>query len=285
MQHIDFKTNKNDKVCINCSKLNLSDQSIINAIPYYPIQQERHEDYQVLPLLKIWVDWSDVIGYEEIKSVINRAINVDSGTKPTHLLICGAPGTSKTVFLKTTEASLIEQSQNVHYIDTTTMSSSGVIQYLFENEVKYLLLDEIDKLELEHQRVFLNLLESGVLQETKSKKIRKKSMKQTTIIATGNYMDKIMEPLLTRFMTFEIPKYTKEQFYDIGQKLLISKYKKTKEIAFYIVDSVWNIYTTKRHKEPNLRYARDVAGLTNNDKAVIDPILNAITKYSRGHKE
>jgi len=57
------------------------------------------------------------------------------------------------------------------------------------------------------------------------------------------------------------------------EQLLSEQYGKTKDISYYITDQVWKIYTEKRYEEPNLRVARDVAILTNNDRAVIDPIL------------
>jgi hypothetical protein len=64
-------------------------------------------------------------------------------------------------FLKTIESSLLTQGYNVHYLDATALSSSGIIEYMFTNDV-YCLLDELDKLEKEHQSVFLNLLETVI---------------------------------------------------------------------------------------------------------------------------
>ena len=110
-------------------------------------------------------------------------------------------------------------------------------------------------------------------------------MKNTLFIATGNYIDKIMHPLLTRFMTFKIPEYKEEEFYAIGIKLLMEQYGKTKEIARYIVTQVWNIYTNIRHEKPNLRYARDIANLTDNNKEQIDLLLDAQKRYSQNYEE
>jgi AAA domain (dynein-related subfamily) len=182
--------------------------------------------------------------------------------------------------VKTIESSLLAHGYNVHYLDATTLSSSGVIEYMFTHDVTHCLLDELDKLEKEHQSVFLNLLETGILQETKHKRIRKKEMKDIVVIATGNYIDKIMFPLVTRFLTLNIPKYTKDQFYDISIKLLTSQYGKTHDIAYYIVDQIWNIYTEKRNEEPNMRQCVQVASLTDNTKESIDPILQGIVTYS-----
>lgn len=233
---------------------------------------------------KIIIDWNKIIGYEEIKHIIDAALN-STYKKRTHVLLCGAPGTSKTVFLLTILESMKKQNINAHYLDATTLTSSGVIEYMFIHDMEFCLLDELDKLAKEHQATFLNTLETGLLQETKNKKIRSKSMKECTFIITANYQDKILKPLFTRMMTLLIPEYTKEQFYQIGGQLLMEQYDKTKEIAFYIVDNIYKIYTEERKEKPNLRYARDVAILTNNDKLVIDPILKGIAKYSKKYDE
>lgn len=86
----------------------------------------------------------------------------------------------------------------------------------------------------------------------------------------------------------KIPEYTKQEFYDIGVKLLQTpKYGKTAEIAGHIVDQIWNIYTETRKEKPNLRQCVQVANLTfgSNDKSVIDPILKGITTYSKRYEE
>jgi Holliday junction resolvasome RuvABC ATP-dependent DNA helicase subunit len=246
-----------------------------------------HKETQTQPTIqinkqgKIWIDWSDVIGYDSIKYVFDQALN-STNKKKTHLLVIGAAGTSKTVFLLTAKESLEQQGIKVHYLDASTLSSSGVIEYLFTNDIdnSILEIDELDKCKKEHQAVFLNMLESGLLQETKNKKIRQKKTNNVLCFATGNYRDKILDPLLTRFMKFEIPSYTESEFKEIGYKLLQNKFKKSIENAEYITNQVWDIYT-KQHITPNLRYARQVAEITNNDRPGIDKILNAITKYSK----
>jgi ATP-dependent Lon protease len=227
----------------------------------------------------IKINWDRIIGYEGIKDTIQKALK-NKNIKKTHILLVGSAGTSKTIFLKTIEDNLKDQSYNVHYLDSTTLTSSGVIEYMFNHDIDYLLLDELDKLLKEHQATFLNLLESGILQETKFKRIRKKDMSNTIAICTGNYIDKIMDPLKTRFLVLNIPKYTKDQFYEISTKLLTTQYDKTKEISFYITDQIWKIFTTKRQEDPNMRQCVQVAVLTDNTKESIDPVLQTIEKYS-----
>lgn len=230
--------------------------------------------------MKINIDWSKIIGYEQIKHIISAALN-NTHKKKTHIMLCGSPGTSKTVFLLTIQESLKAQGINAHYLDATTLSSSGVIEYMFQHDMNYALIDELDKCKKEHQAVFLNCLETGILQETKNKKIRRKEMKNCVFIITANYKDKILEPLFTRMLPLLIPEYTKEEFYKIGTQLLHQQYGKTKDIAYYIVDQVYNIFLTERKEKPNMRYCRDIALLTDNNKSNIDPILKGITTYSK----
>ncbi|WP_411753328.1 AAA family ATPase [Serratia sp. (in: enterobacteria)] len=244
---------------------------------YVSLSNKKNVD--IVESKNISINWDKIIGYTEIKAVITSALNTTS-KKKTHILIIGSAGTSKTVFLKVLEENLLTQKNDVHYLDSTTLSSSGVIDYMFNNDVRYCLLDEIDKLEKIHQNTFLNLLESGILQETKSKKIRKKSMKDTIVIATGNYKEKLIEPLLTRFLVMDIPKYTKDQFFKISVKLLTEQYNKEKSIAEYITKEIWRVYTEKRNIEPNMRQCVQVATLTGNDKHHIDMIISALDKYS-----
>ncbi len=247
---------------------------------------ETDKPIELKPVVKIVIDWSKIIGYDSIKSILDRTLNPETqGKKRIHILLCGSPGTSKTVFLLTILDGLKKLGLNAHYLDATTLSSSGVLEYMFTNDMDYCLLDELDKLDKEHQATFLNTLENGILQETKHKRIRRKEMKNCLFIVTANYRDKILEPLFTRMLTLLIPKYTKEQFYAIGTQLLSQQYSKTKDIAYYITDQVWKIYTERRHEEPNLRVARDIAILTNNDKAVIDPVLQGVTEYSKRDNE
>jgi hypothetical protein len=267
-------------------------QNIINsksAKPNFPLidsSEKKTTSTYKSNYSNIKIDWSKIIGYDEIKHIIDAALN-NIQKKKTHIMLCGAPGTSKTVFLLTILESLKKQNLNGHYLDATTLSSSGVIEYMFTHDMDFALIDELDKLKKEHQATFLNTLETGMLMETKGSinknnpKIRSKDMKNCIFIITANYQDKILQPLFTRMLTLLIPEYTKEQFYQIGVQLLEQQYGKTKEIAFYIVDRIYKIYTEQRKEKPNLRYARDVAILTNNDKKNIDPILQGITTYSK----
>ena len=238
---------------------------------------DRYES--VIP--KIQLDFRNIIGYDEIKKILQSTVdNSFTGINSTHVLLEGAPSTAKSVFLQTLNKNLRGYGYNSHYINAESMTSAGVIDYLFNEDVQYLNLDELDKLEKKHQQMFLNLLQSGILQETKFKKTRLKIMENLVCIASANWILKISEPLVTRFLTFHLEPYTMQEYEIIARALLEFKYKKTPEIALYITEQVWNTYTQFRYELPVIRNVEQVAKLSGNDKASVDVILAGLKRYS-----
>ena len=122
--------------------------------------------------------FSSIYGYEDIKKLLMRCI---FAKEPTHVLLTGPPGCCKTMFLLEMAKGL----DKTYFMDATSASGPGMIDYLFENNIKYLLIDEIDKLQRKDQSVLLNLMENNVLVETKVRKTRKKEMK-VSVFATCN---------------------------------------------------------------------------------------------------
>ena len=83
----------------------------------------------------------------------------------------------------------------------------------------YLLIDEIDKMSPRDQTFLLNLMETGIISETKYGKTREAEIK-TSIFATCNDPRKLSAPLQSRFFIVELEPYTYEQFYEITLQLL-----------------------------------------------------------------
>ena len=113
-----------------------------------------------------------------------------------HVLLTGPPATCKTMFL----LEMAKRLDKTYFMDATSASGPGMIDYLFETNLKYLLVDEIDKLQRKDQCVLLNLMENSVLVETKVRKTRKKEM-MVSVFATCNDIAKISKALNSR--TFE----------------------------------------------------------------------------------
>jgi stage III sporulation protein SpoIIIAA len=59
-----------------------------------------------------------------------------------HILLVGPPASAKTVFMR----SLLKLSSS-YFTDEPTPTKAGKIDYIFENRPKYILIDEIDKMQ------------------------------------------------------------------------------------------------------------------------------------------
>jgi Holliday junction DNA helicase RuvB len=180
--------------------------------------------------------FSNVIGYDDIKLLLHKMIT----SKHTNsVLLTGPPASSKTVFI----LELLDHFKGkAYFVDGTTASGMGIIDYLFDHaDLKFLLIDEIDKLSKKDQKVLLNVMETGILSDVKAK--RGKSVQQAnmhlSIYATSNDTSNLLTPLLSRFIQLKLPEYNLETFTEICQKLLSRKYDKDHEIIQTIVQYVW----------------------------------------------
>jgi ATP-dependent Lon protease len=112
-----------------------------------------------------------------------------------------------------------------------------MINYMFNNSVRYLLIDEFDKLCRKDQGVLLNLME--MLVETKIGKTSNKEMK-VSVFATCNDISRISNPLKSRYRVLEVEEYTYEQFLEIAKELLTKRYSMTESLPTHIAQAEWD---------------------------------------------
>ena len=125
-----------------------------------------------------------------------------------------------------------------YFVDGASTTKSGLLDCLFLNDPKYLLIDEIDKMSTKDQAMLLNLMETAIVSEIKHNKTRTAQMK-TSVFATSNNVTDIITPLQSRFFVVELPPYTYEQFYQISVHLLTVGHKVSQHIADEIANKVW----------------------------------------------
>jgi DNA-binding NtrC family response regulator len=95
-----------------------------------------------------------------IKKLLMRAIfSKESISNPFLWPSCS----SKTIFLM----EIMRGLDNACYVDCTNTTGAGLVDKLFNSTINYLLLDEIEKMSKKDQNVLLNVLETGMLVETK----------------------------------------------------------------------------------------------------------------------
>jgi MoxR-like ATPase len=73
------------------------------------------------------------------------------------------PASAKTMFLDS-----LSKLKSSYFVDGASTTKSGLIDCLFLNNPKYLLIDEIDKMSAKDQAMLLNLMETGIVSETKA---------------------------------------------------------------------------------------------------------------------
>jgi Holliday junction DNA helicase RuvB len=190
-----------------------------------------------------------VVGYSEIKRLLLRSI---VSKQPVSILLTGPPSSSKTVFL----LEMLEGLDDTYFIDAVGTSGPGMMEYLFSNNTKYLLIDEIDKMKKNDQAALLNVMETGILSETKLDKTRQKRMK-LWIFATSNDAERLSVALRSRFMELHLEEYTYEEFREIVRRLLKKRYHLDVDISEKIAYAVWNTMTSK-----DIRDAINIAKLT-----------------------
>jgi holliday junction DNA helicase RuvB len=176
--------------------------------------------------------FADIYGCDDIKKLFRMALESSHNCS---ILLTGPPASAKTLFLQ-----LLMKLKDSYFIDCSNATKSGLVDYIFEHKPRYLLLDELDKLSRKDQTFLLNLVETGIVSETKYNKTREMEL-NTSVFATSNNIEKIIIPLQSRFFIVNMHAYTYEQFYEITLKLLTSdQHNVDEEITMAAIVAVWN---------------------------------------------
>jgi len=212
--------------------------------------------------------FSSVVGYADLKKLLIKSM---LSKEPIHILLTGPPSTSKTVFL----LDMLNGLDNAYFIDATGASGPGMMDHLFVGKTKYLLIDEIDKLKKSDQAVLLNVMQTGIVSETKSRGKTRQRKINLWIYATSNNVEKLSSPLRSRFMEFHLAEYKFDEFVEITRHLLKGRYKLNGVLSEKIADSVWN-----KMKSKDIRDVIKMAKLTGSSSDV-DWITEVQMEYGK----
>ena len=210
----------------------------------------------------------NIVGYTDIKKLLLKSV---ISKEPVSILLTGPPSSSKTVFL----LEMLDGLDDVYFIDAVGASGPGMVDHLFSNNTKYLLIDEIDKMKKNDQAALLNVMETGILSETKLKGKTRQKKAKLWIFATSNYVERLSGPLRSRFMELHLEEYTYEEFAEIVRRLFKKKYHMGEELSEKIAYAVWN---TMRSKD--IRDAINIAKLTKSTTDV-DWLVDVQMKYGK----
>lgn len=225
--------------------------------------------FKIIDVEKEKTIFGNIIGQDNIKKILESMINsVFKSNLPVSILLDGSAGCAKSMFLKDIEKFYRNES---YYIDGAKATKAGIFDVLFEDEVnriKFLIIDEIDKLNLNDQESLLTLIEDGRIIQTQKNGKKDKIYENLSVIAASNDKSNMLYPLLTRFYKIKIKDYTIEEFKTISRKVLLEEYKIDEGIIEYIIQ---RILDTK--KRPNIRDIKQIAKLCNNDIEMVDLLI------------
>jgi DNA polymerase III delta prime subunit len=157
------------------------------------------------------VEFGDIVGYDDIKDLVRRALDSEENY---NLLFVGPPASAKTLFL----LDILECRKGVYFDGSNT--TTRILDLLEEERPKVICIDELDKMSRQFQNQLLNFLESGRIKVDQQRRSYDFEIKCAKVFATCNEINRLSEPLQSRFRRLHLPPYTKEQFLDIAVKTI-----------------------------------------------------------------
>jgi replication-associated recombination protein RarA len=214
--------------------------------------------------------FSNIVGYGDIKKLFH--LSLSSKDKPVHILLVGPPASAKTLFML--ECMKLERS---YFMLGSHSTKSGMIEYLFEKRPRYLIVDEIEHMPLKDQTALLSLMETGIIAETKFQKARNTQLK-TWVFATSNATERMLTPLLSRFLVLYFKPYKYGSFKEVTVHLLCHGEGIAEDIATEVADIVWT-----KLKSKDIRDCVKIANLAKT-KEDVKWVVETMKNYSRKPK-
>jgi len=157
-----------------------------------------------------------ILGHDQLKDLLWKSINAE---RPVHILLVGPPATAKTMFLG--ELARLPFSR---FALGGSTRKGGLEDYLLEFRPRYLIIDEIDKMDMRDMSVLLSLMESGVVARLK-KRMREMEKITTWVFGGANRDNNIWPELKSRFFSVHLKEYSEADFISISRAVLITREK------------------------------------------------------------
>jgi replication-associated recombination protein RarA len=112
--------------------------------------------------------FSNIEGLDDIKEMMLRALE---SPERAHTLLVGPPASAKSLFMLHIEKYM---SSKVYFAEGAATTKAGLQRFIAENPHKeIIIIDEIDKMPLQHQEGLLTMMERGEFVSTKVRNTQK----------------------------------------------------------------------------------------------------------------
>jgi len=171
-----------------------------------------------------------VVGHEDKKDILLRSLKAE---KPVHPLLWGSVASAKTLIQE--DLARLPQSR---FILGSNLTRAGLFDVLFNERPKYLIIDELDKVnDPEVLSALLSLMHKGYVSETKYRRHRTLRLK-TWVFGSANDISRIPKELMSRFLPLRFRDYTDDEFYDVVVNVLEDQENILKDLGIYIAEKV-----------------------------------------------
>lgn len=212
-------------------------------------------------------DLFDVVeGFDDLKFFIRRVLELDENV---HVLLVGPPGVAKSLILKE-----IERLPGAYFITAGTATKVGIRDLIFEEEPRYLIIDEIDKVEdPKDLSALLTLMEDQRIVITKHG-LRESKHVKCTVFAAANSIERMPPELLDRFEVFRIRPYAKDEAKKVVVGYLSRRMGVDPDLAGYIADRVLSYSSSVREAIRIAKLARS--------REDVDVLVGIARRYGNG---
>lgn len=157
-----------------------------------------------------------IVGLDQTKNLLKMSL---AASDPVHVLLEGEPATAKTLFL--TELARLPGSRLAL---GGTSSRAGIVDFLIDAKPRYLIIDEIEKMDARDMDVLLSLMETGLVTRLK-RGMREQIKLRTWVFAGANVARYISRAMLSRFVVRHMQVYSQSEFEAISRAILIKREK------------------------------------------------------------
>lgn len=253
--NIQFKSNK------YCTYRTVDREAVKRALTDYKGLLKPPEDEEIpTDLFRL------VVGHEEKKEIIMRGI---SASTPVHFLLWGSVASAKTLMLE--ELSRLPRNR---FVLGSSLTKAGIYEVLLNEKPRYLLVDELDKLDDQSNlTALLSLMETGIVTETKYRRHRRIKL-ETWVFASANEIKRIPKELLSRFVLLKFRPYSDAEFTDVVVNVLREREGMDEGLALYISQKVLTELGSRDVRD-TVKIARLMRGKT---KAEVDHLVGILKK-------
>ena len=146
-----------------------------------------------------------------------------------------------------------------------------MVDQLFHDRPRILVVYELETMSAHDQVSLLGLCENGILAETKITKTIQTQM-NVWVFATSNCTKRVLPSLLSRFIVVNLKRPARDEFTQIGKRMLIGKEGIDPTIALYIASQVYD-----KKKNADLRDVIKIARASNGEARKINLLIDIMS--------